>query len=55
MQFFSRIETAILISVFFLFFSFLAASPSYSQNTSASNSFTIMFSNNMAGDYKPCG
>jgi len=51
----SRLKATLLAAFLLMSFSGLSASISYSQNTADSSSLTVLFSNNMAGDYKPCG
>lgn len=51
----SKLKATLLAALLLISFSGFSATTSYSQDTINSSSFTLLFSNNMAGDYKPCG
>lgn len=51
----SRLKATLLAALLLITFSCVSASTSYSQNTTDSSGLTVLFSNNMAGDYKSCG
>jgi preprotein translocase subunit SecG len=55
MFYFLRLQAVVLAVLFFLCFLCLSATSSFAQSDSNSSSFTLLFTNNMAGDYKPCG
>jgi len=51
----SRFKITLFAALLFFSFSGLSASIAYSQDTTNNSSLRLVFSNNMAGDYKPCG